>query len=148
MSIETLILDTNVLWNLDLCHLLTEKIEKGSLRVCIPTLVHAERIRQVADRYGRQFSVDVVRQFIQDTRFEILPLTVGNAEAVADVWLELKSEGLDEDYWGKHRFDIVLCAIARSTGYTLVTAEVRGRHFDVVASRMSIGELESQLLGG
>ncbi|MFN8486846.1 MAG: hypothetical protein U0350_04585 [Caldilineaceae bacterium] len=144
MSEVTLLLDTNILWNLDLCRQLTEKIKSGHLRVCIPTLVHAERIRQIADRYGDRFALDVVRQFINDASFELLPLTTLDAEAVADVWLELKAKGLADDYWKAHRFDIVLCAVARATGYMLIV-EDRGQHFALILQRMRTSELVTWL---
>ncbi len=142
MNIETLILDTNVLWNRDLCDRLTKRIKTGRLRVYIPTLVHAERIRQIANHYGEQFAIDIVRQFIRDARFILHPLSVEDAESVADVWLKLKSWGMNEDYWKQHRFDILLCAIACSTGYKLITAEEHGTHFEILTERMSVQELE------
>ncbi|MCB0083770.1 MAG: hypothetical protein KDE47_22680, partial [Caldilineaceae bacterium] len=45
-------------------------------------------------------------------------------------------------YWHQHRFDIVLCSIARSTGYTLVV-EDRGSHFKSVPTRMSVAALDT-----
>lgn len=144
MKRTALILDTNVLWNLDLCRRLSARIAAGDLQVYIPMLVHAERIRQIAEQYGSSFAIDVVRQFITDARFELLPLAVGHAEAVADVWLQLKEAGLDEKYWQLHRFDIVLCAVARASGYTLVTEE-KGSHFALAPARMSAAELEAYL---
>ena len=144
MKRTSLILDTNVLWNLDLCRRLSARIAAGDLQVYIPTLVHAERIRQIAEQYGSSFAIDVVRQFVADARFELLPLAAGHAEAVADVWLQLKQIGVDDKYWQAHRFDIVLCAVARSSGYTLVTEET-GSHFLVVPDRMDIEALEAML---
>jgi predicted nucleic acid-binding protein len=140
MSEVALLLDTNILWNLNLCRQLTEKIKLGSLRVYIPMLVHAERIRQIADHYGDRFALDVVRQFINDAGFELLPFTSQNAETVADIWLELKAKGVADDYWQAHRFDIALCAVARSTGHTLIV-EDRGQHFTLILPRMRTGEL-------
>jgi predicted nucleic acid-binding protein len=140
----TLLLDTNILWNLALCRRLAEQVKAGRLQVYIPTLVHAERIRQVADHYGENFALDVVRQFLDDAGFALLPLTTQAAESVAESWLELKSSGLADDYWKTHRFDIVLCAIARATGYILVV-EDRGQHFRTVTHRMRIKELEAWL---
>lgn len=140
MTAVQLLLDTNILWDLALCRQLTQQIEAGRLQVYIPTLVHAERIRQVADRYGNRFALDVVRQFIADAQFELLPLSVTDAEAMAALWLQLKESGADTKYWHEHRFDIVLCAIARATGYTLVV-EDRGAHFNSVTTRMNRAEL-------
>ena len=140
MSEVTLLLDTNILWNLNLCRQLTEKIKAGSLRVYIPTLVHAERIRQIADHYNNRFALEVVRQFIDDAGFELLPFTTQDAETVADIWLELKAKGVADDYWKAHRFDIVLCAVARATGHTLIV-EDRGQHFTLILQRMGTGEL-------
>ena len=136
----SLLLDTNILWNLNLCRQLTAKIKSGALRVFIPTLVHAERIRQVADHYGDRFALDVVRQFIDDASFELLPFTTRDAETVADIWLELKAKGVADDYWKVHRFDIVLCAVARATGHTLIV-EDRGQHFRLILPRLRTGEL-------
>ena len=140
MAEVKLLLDTNILWNLRLCQRLTEKVKTGQLLVYIPTLVHAERIRQVADQYGERFALDVVRQFIAAAQFELLPLSIADAEAMAALWLDLKESGADTEYWHQHRFDIVLCAIARTTGYTLVTDD-QGAHFDRVAGRISLKEL-------
>lgn len=144
MSRAALILDTNILWNLDLCKRLTARIEIGDLEVFIPTLVHAERIRQIANHYDSDFAVDVVRQFVADARFDLLPLTAEHAETVAEVWLQLPEHEKTDNYWHAHRFDIVLCAIALSTGYVLMT-EDSGSHLAVVADRMSIAELETWL---
>jgi len=144
MTRITLILDTNVLWNLDLCKRLSARIEAGQFRVYIPTLVHAERLRQVADTRGENFAIDVVRQFIADARFQLLPLTTEQAETVAEIWLQLKRNRASEDYWKANRFDIVLCAIARSSGHTLVTDE-KGEHFAVISDRMNMAELEALL---
>jgi predicted nucleic acid-binding protein len=140
MAAVTLLLDTNILWDLQLCRRLTEKIRTGHFIVYIPTLVHAERIRQVANHYGERFSLDVVRQFVADAQFELLPLSVADAEALAALWLELKQSGADTSYWHQHRFDIVLCAVARATGYTLVV-EDRGAHFDHVINRINRTQL-------
>lgn len=144
MNPTALILDTNVLWNRDLCRRLSARIAACDMRVYIPTLIHAERIRQIAEQYGGGFAIDVVRQFVADARFELLPLSVEHAETVGDVWLQLRQDGLDDTYWQAHRFDIVLCAIARSSGYTLVTEE-KGNHFALVSERMNAAELETLL---
>ncbi|MCB0231747.1 MAG: PIN domain-containing protein [Anaerolineae bacterium] len=139
-----LILDTNILWNIDLCRRLSDRVTAGELQVFIPTLVHAERIRQIAEQYGEDFAIDVVRQFIADARFDLLPLTTEHAEELGDVWLQLQVTGCDEAYWHKHRFDIVICAIARSSGYTLVTDET-GSHFDLLSDRINMTELQTVL---
>jgi predicted nucleic acid-binding protein len=144
MNPTALILDTNVLWNRTLCRRLSARIAAGDMQVYIPTLVHAERIRQIAEQYGGSFAIDVVRQFVADARFELLPLSVEHAETVADVWLQLRHNGMDDRYWQIHRFDIVLCAIARSSGYTLVTEE-KGDHFALVSERVNTTELETLL---
>ena len=142
MAEVTLLLDTNILWQIQLCERLTEKIRSGHIVVYIPTVVHAERIRQVANHYNSRFSIDVVRQFIGDRQFELLPLSVAHAEAIATLWLELKESGADTNYWHQHRFDILLCAIARATGYTLVV-EDRGSHFKNVPARISVAGLDT-----
>jgi predicted nucleic acid-binding protein len=138
------LVDTNVLWNLPLCTRLTEKIATGTVRVYIPALVHAERLRQIADRYGERFSIDVVRQFLGASRFEVLPLSDRDAEAVADFWLILKSQGYTQSSWRTHRFDILLCAVARSRGYTLVTDDTED-HFLVLEDRINTTDLETWL---
>ena len=144
MNPTALILDTNVLWNLNLCRRLSASIAAGDMQVYIPTLVHAERIRQIAEQYGGSFAIDVVRQFVADARFDLLPLVAEHAEAVAEIWLQLRQDGANEDTWRAHRFDIVLCAVALASGYTLVTEET-GAHFAVVPDRMNIEALEVML---
>jgi predicted nucleic acid-binding protein len=144
MSIATLLLDTNIIFNEQRCARLTEHVKAGRLRVCVPTLVHAERIRQVADKFGERFAIDVVRQFIEDARFELIPLTEAHAETLAAVWLELKSAGIDHAYWKAHNFDILLCAIARSTDYRFAVDDT-GRHFETVSQRMNWSQVESWL---
>jgi predicted nucleic acid-binding protein len=147
MSPTALILDTNVLWNRDLCRRLSARIAAGDMQVYIPTLVHAERIRQIAEQFGSSFAIDVVRQFIADARFDLLPLATEHAEAVAEIWLQLRQSGANEDTWRAHRFDIVLCAVASASGYTLVTEET-GSHFAVVPYRLDISGLEALLDSG
>lgn len=144
MNPTALILDTNVLWNPDLCRRLSARIAAGDMQVYIPTLVHAERIRQIAEQYGGSFAIDVVRQFIVDARFDLLPLATNHAEAVADIWLQLRQGGASEDTWRAHRFDIVLCAVARASGYTLVTDET-GSHFASISDRIDLAGLEALL---
>jgi hypothetical protein len=51
---------------------------------------------------------------------------------------------LTHDYWKTHRFDIVLCASARSTSYTLIVEDT-GQHFATVPQRMRTKELETWL---
>lgn len=136
-----LLLDTNILWNRRICRRLADKKKAGQLRVYIPTLVHAERVRQMADQFGDRFALSVIRQYIADTDFELLPLSIADAETLAEIWLELKQSGVDSKYWHQHRFDIMLCAVARATGYTLVV-EDRGEHFKTIPARLSLNELE------
>lgn len=144
MNTDAILLDTNVLWKRSLRNRLTEKIESGVLQVYVPTLVHAERIRQIADKKGENFAIDTIQQLVEDSRFKLLPFDVQDAEAVADVWLDLKSQGASGDDWKRHRFDILLCAIARSRGYTLVTDDTGG-HFGTVPSRMNTTDLQNWL---
>lgn len=143
MERTAILLDTNVLWRPSLRNLLTEKIKAGSVQVYVPTLVHAERLRQVAEEKGESFALDVIQQLVEASQFELLPFTVEDAEAVADVWLDLKKKSSEVD-WEQHRFDILLCAIARSRGYTLITDD-KGQHFEVVSPRMNTTELRSWL---
>ena len=142
MNNTALLLDTNVLRKRSLRNRLTEKIRSGVLQVYVPTLVHAERIRQIADQKGEDFAIDVIQQLVEDSRFELLPLDVADAEAVADVWLQLKSQGASDKDWRQHRFDILLCAIARARGYALVTDDT-GQHFEAVPTRMSTAQLQN-----
>jgi len=144
MSSTAVLLDTNALWKPSLRDRLTEKIKSGALQVYVPTLVHAERIRQIADDKGEAFAINVVQQLVEESRFKLLPFDISDAEAVADVWLALKSKGAADDDWKQHRFDILLCAIARSRGYTLVTDDT-GEHFKTVSSRMNITDLQNWL---
>jgi hypothetical protein len=141
MSSAALLLDTNIVFNERRCEQLTEHVKAGRLRVFIPTLVHAERIRQVADRYGDTFAIDVVRQFVSDAGFELIPLTTEHAEMLADVWLELKITGIDHAYWKAHNFDILLCAVARSTDFRFAVDDT-SRHFDTVIHRMNWSQVE------
>jgi predicted nucleic acid-binding protein len=136
-----ILVDTNVLWKPSLRDRLTERIGSGNLQVYVPTLVHAERVRQIADEKGEGFAIHVIQQLVEASRFELLPFDVQDAEAVADVWLDLvKRYGVSNDDWTRDRFDILLCAVARARSYTLVTDD-NGRHFQVVTSRMSSLEL-------
>ena len=142
MNNTALLLDTNVLRKRSLRNRLTEKIRSGVLQVYVPTLVHAERIRQIADQKGEDFAIDVIQQLVEDSRFELLPLDVADAEAVADVWLQLKSQGASDNDWRQHRFDILLCAIALARGYALVTDDT-GQHFEAVPTHMSTAQLQN-----
>jgi predicted nucleic acid-binding protein len=137
-----ILLDTNALWKPSTRDRLTEKIKAGVLQVFVPTLVHAERIRQIADARGEDFTIDVIQQLVEESRFELLPFDVRDAEAVGEAWLDLKSRGVSEDDWQQHRFDILLCAIARARSYTLVTDDA-GKHFGIVSARMNTAELQS-----
>ncbi len=144
MTKTAILLDTNILLKRTLRNRLTEKIKSGLLQVYVPTLIHAERIRQIADRMGEDFAIDVIQQLVEESKFELLPFDIEDAEAVADVWLDLKSRGDSDDDWKQHRFDILLCATARSRGYTLVTDD-KGKHFEVVSSRMNTTALQNWL---
>lgn len=53
-----IIVDTNVIFNNQLNRLLSQKVRDGVLTVYVPTLVHAERVRQVAHEKGILFSID------------------------------------------------------------------------------------------
>lgn len=122
-----LIVDTNVLYRLDLCQTLSEKIAEGQLEVFVPTIIHAERIRQVADWYGENFSIGIVRQFIEDHGFQIIEFSVKDAEEVAQAWVELKEEcRYSKQEWRTHYFDILLCAVARSRSLQLITDDEKG----------------------
>ncbi len=134
------LLDTNVLWKPSLRNQLTAQVKRGVLKVCVPTLVHAERIRQIANDKGEAFALDVIQQLVEASNFELLPFEVKDAEAVAELWLNLKAKGANESDWKKHRFDILLCAVARSRGYTLITDDL-GVHFEIV-STMKAADLE------
>ena len=76
--------------------------------------------------------------------FELLPFEIVDAEAVANVWLALKAKGSSDDDWKQHRFDILLCAIAQSRGYTLITDDT-GQHFETVLARMNTPSLQNWL---
>ena len=142
MNSIRILVDTNVLWKPSLRDRLTEKVKTGLLQVYLPTLAHAERIRQIADEKGEDFAIHIIQQLVEASRFELLPFEVTDAEAVADVWLDLKSRGASDDVWRQHRFDILVCAIARARGYTLVTDDT-GQHFETVPSRMNIAQLRN-----
>ncbi len=143
-NIAPIILDANVLWKPSLRNQLTEKVKAGVLQVYVPTLVHAERIRQIADEKGETFAINTIQQLVEASLFELLPFEVTDAETVAEIWLALKAKGLGHDDWKKHRFDILLCAIARSRGYTLITNDA-GQHFDVISDRKNTANLQSWL---
>ncbi|MFO7540677.1 MAG: PIN domain-containing protein [Chloroflexota bacterium] len=149
MAELTLLLDTNILWDIALCQRLAEKRRDGQLEAYIPTIIHAERIRQITDQHGEEFSIDVVRQFIGDYQFELLPFSRQDAETVAQVWLYI-CQAIPSDerktYWLHNCIDILLCAVAHARGYTLVTNDQSGHHFEVVSNRMTTNELETHLL--
>ncbi len=147
-----IIVDTNVIFNNQLNLLLSQKVSDGLLTVYVPTLVHAERFRQVAHEKGIIFSIDFFRQAVALTGFTLLELTQADAEAVANVWLYLKdrlafsSDKKARKYWRKHRFDIVICAIAHSRGHIFVTGERKDRpHFAFLTNRLHTDELQSWL---
>ncbi len=107
-------------------------------------MIHAERIRQIAHQKGESFAIDVIQQLVEASGFELLPFTTPDAEAIADVWLKLKANGATDQDWEKHRFDILLCAVAHSRGYMLVTDDT-GDHFKAVPSRINTSALQKQL---
>jgi len=150
-AVSELLVDTNILWRRSLRNRLTEGIRSGHLRVYVPTIIHAERIRQLADDKGEAFSIDVIRQAVNQSEFALLAFTTADAEALADLWHDLKS-AVDpatnaDDYWRQNCIDILLCAVARSRGYTLVTDD-SGDHFDwLTPGHMNTSELESWLDG-
>ena len=149
-AVNELLVDTNILWRRSLRNRLTERVRSGQLRVYVPTIIHAERIRQLADKNGEDFAIDTIRQAVGQSEFALLPFTDADAEALADLWPELKAAveptGDAIDYWRRNCIDILLCAVARARGYTLVTDD-RGQHFDwLVAGRMNTSELESWLV--
>lgn len=138
------ILDANVLWKPALRNRLTEKVKLGVLQVYVPTLVHAERIRQIAHEKGEAFAIDTIKQLVEASLFQLLPFEVADAEAVAEIWLALKAKGSSNDDWKQHRFDILLCAIAQARGYTLITDD-KGLHFEAVSARMNTVGLQNWL---
>lgn len=149
---RTLLVDTNVLWDASLRYDLRQRIQVNDWIVYFPTLVHAERIRQLARDKGEQFALDFVRQQVKDSRFQPLSFSLGDAETVAHIWLALSQKlnfphGDNEDasnYWNKHKLDILLCAVAVNRGYTLVTDD-KGSHFDLVPMKLTVNELKQQL---
>ncbi len=149
-TMSELLVDTNILWRRTLRNRLTERIRSGQLRVYVPTIIHAERIRQLADDKGEAFAIDVIRQQVAQSEFDLLPFTTADAEALADLWHDLKSAVEPAhnaiDYWRHNSIDLLLCAVARSRGYPLVTDDA-GRHFDLLVSeRMKFSDLKSWLV--
>ena len=61
MTPPALVVDANILWKRALRQQLTAKIETGKLQVYVPTLIHAERIRQIADVKGETFALDFIQ---------------------------------------------------------------------------------------
>lgn len=148
MAEHALLVDTNLLVRPSLRDLLTAKINAGLVQAYVPTLIHAERIRQIVEERGENFALHIIQQLVAASGFELLPLSVEDAEAIAEVWLDLKKRETRSDkewqtYWRQNRFDILLCAIARSRGYTLVTDD-KGVHFDVV-TRLNTADLQTWL---
>ena len=141
MSSTVLLLDSNILLQRRYRELLAEQVRANRIQVYIPMLVHAEIIRRMANEYGERYSIEVIRQVILDAQFELRPMSVDQAEAVADVWLALQNRGKDSAYWRAHRFDIVICAVAHATEYKLVTDDT-GVHFRLVSDRIKSNELE------
>jgi len=73
MTTNAILVDTNILWKPHLRNKLTEKIEAGQLQVYVPTLMHTERIRQLAAKKGEDFAIDVIRQAVKASKFQLLP---------------------------------------------------------------------------
>ncbi len=149
-AVNELLVDTNILQQHSLRNRLTERIRSGQLRVYVPTIIHAERIRQLADSKGEAYAVDTVRQAVAQSEFALLPFSPADAEALADLWHDLKAAVEPAmnaaDYWRRNCIDILLCAVARSRGYTLVTDD-KGQHFEwLVAAHMDTGQLEDWLV--
>lgn len=144
MTAPALLVDTNILWKRGLRQQLTTKIETGKLRVYVPTLIHAERIRQIADIKGERFALDFIQQAVKQSRFQLLPFDVKAAEAMAEVWLNLKKIGFGTTEWKQHRLDILLCAIASTDNYILIT-EDKGKHFQIISKKMDTIELQTWL---
>jgi len=149
MAELTLLLDTNILWDIALCQRLSEKRRNGQIEAYIPTIIHAERIRQIANQYGETFSIDAPRQFIRNYQFQLLPFSAQDAEAVAAIWLYICgkiSVNDQQDYWLHNCIDVLLCAVAHARGYMLVTNDQCGHHFEIVSDRMTTNELEARLM--
>lgn len=139
-----ILVDTNVLFRHTLRNRLTEKIEAGLLQVYFPTLVHAERIRQLADEKGETFALDLIRQAVIASRFEPLPFEMQDAEAIGETWLTLKDKGYSDQEWQKYKMNVLLCAVARSRGYPLLTDD-KGDHFDILPHKLNSSQLDQWL---
>ncbi len=127
---------------------LTEQVRLAQIQVYVPTLVYAERVRQLADKlankYDPSFSLSIAKQIIATSRFTLLDFNQVDAEQTAQLWLDLKAKGYSKDDWRKHRLDILLCAIAQARNYTLITND-KGLHFDMVRQRMDEEKLREWL---
>jgi len=94
--------------------------------------------------HGKEFALDTFDQFFQEYQLQILPFDKEQAEAVANLGITIKSsDHYHKKYWEKNRFDIVICAVAHATGYTLI-AKDKGKHFDLV-ERKSMEEVSRWL---
>ncbi len=144
MTIPAILVDTNILWKSSLRNKLTDKIEAGKLQVYVPTLMHAERIRQIAAEKGENFVIDFIRQAVKASKFQLLPFEVQDAEAIADVWLELNRNNQTKAYWKKHRLDILLHAIIYARNYPLATDDT-GKHLETAAGLMNSTDLQTWL---
>jgi len=121
--VERYLLDTNILRFTKFLERLKQAIETRQLEAYIPAIVHAERIRQTADKFGEEFALDVVDQFLQKYQLQVLSLDKEQAEAVANLWIAIKSSDYyHEKYWDNNRFDIVICS---SLCYWLYTGHRR-----------------------
>lgn len=127
-----ILIDTNIFWEKNICKQLSQKVIEGSIQVYIPAIVHAERIRQLADKYGQNFSMVIIHDYLAAYDFKVLSFEQRDAEALSTLWLDLKQQfNCDQQYWEANRFDIFLCAIARARNLTYVTND-KGNHFDLI----------------
>jgi predicted nucleic acid-binding protein len=139
------LLDTNIIRRSGLLKIIAQKVEAGLINAFIPTIIHAERVRQLADAKGEHFSLQVIKTHFSDNPILFLEFSREDAEAIATVWLALKKNyGYTQDDWRKHRFDILLCAIAESRQMILITDDAHGQHFQLIPDnrRMNANEFE------
>lgn len=142
---RAVLLDTNIVHRPRLLAVVRQKVEAGLIEAFIPTIVHAERVRQLAEKEGLAFSLRVIQTYFRNNPIRFLDFSREDAEAVAEVWLRLKQEqAYTERDWRIHRFDILLCAVSLSRQMILVTDDIRGKHFNVLPpeQKMSSTELE------
>lgn len=124
-----------------ICEQLSQKIKEGTIQVYIPAIVHAERIRQVVERHGQNFSITIIHNYLATYQFKILPFEQNDAESLSSLWLDLKQQfHCNQQYWEANRFDIFLCAIARARNLTYVTNDT-GNHFQLIQT-LPLNDLE------